>query len=82
MNTANATKQLRTFIVTVKPRITTYAGSWADTGYNVQVSAFDRNEAIRMVRSRRTREEGRHGTTCDYSARLAQPSEIFEGFDL
>ena len=63
---------LKTYEVTMTPKVTSYAGTWADRAATVRVTARDRAEAIGTVRRQRVREEGRHGVPCTYTARLAK----------
>lgn len=65
---------MKTYDVTVTPRKASFAGSWSDRAYTVQVIANDRAEAIKKARQQRRGEEGRHAVACDYSARVALTS--------
>jgi hypothetical protein len=63
---------LKTYEVTMTPKMTSYAGTFRDDARTFRVTARDRNEAISMIRRQRTSEEGRYGVPCSYSAKLAK----------
>lgn len=50
--------RLHAYVVTVSPRITVYAGTCTFGNYEVTVSARNAQEACRMVRKDRRREDG------------------------
>lgn len=66
---------MASYLVTVSPKVVTYAGTHT---YGVQsciVVAKDRAAAIKQVRQERRNEEGRFGVPATFSARQATPEE-------
>jgi hypothetical protein len=60
---------VKTYQVTITPKVTSYAGRYTDSKRIVNVEAKDRNEAISQVRKARMLEEGRHGVAATYTAK-------------
>jgi hypothetical protein len=60
----------RYYLVSVQPKVVTYAGSSTFGEYTVEVLARSHAEAIKIVRNERRETEGRFGVPATYNARL------------
>ena len=63
---------MKTYVVTVTPKITSYAGSTVMESYMETLAAKNRDDAIKKARQFRTDQEGRHAVPVTYRARLAK----------
>ena len=61
---------VRSYVVTVTPKMLTYGSHGVNGPYDVTVLAKSRAEAIQRARRDRWLEEGRHGVPATYRARL------------
>lgn len=68
---ATKRKVLRTFTVTVTPRLVTYGSHGANAEYTIDVSAASHADAIKIARQRRRDEDGRFAVPADYKARIS-----------
>jgi hypothetical protein len=66
---------LKTYIVTVTPKMVVYCGSYTEREHEVQIDAKTSAEAIKLVRQRRRAEDGSLTVPATFRARQARTSD-------
>jgi len=66
---AKARPAIRTWVVTITPKITTYASGCTFGAYDVEVDARTYNLAIKAAADDRRESEGAHGVPATYTAK-------------
>ena len=66
----NGHRMFKRYLVTVTPKILSYAGNCTQGEYTVTIGARTNAEAIKYARRDRRDNEGRYAVPCTYRARL------------
>lgn len=65
-------KTFKTFSVTITPKYQSYGSGWSSEEYNMEVVAYDRNDALKQARKQYSDNSGFKGDTASYSVKVVK----------
>lgn len=70
--TVKVKKTLKTFSVVVTPKYESHGSGWSSGKYEMEVMAYDRNDALKQARKQYNDNSGFKGDTASYSVKVVK----------